>query len=254
MCYNPVYTSIQDRMDEMIDKQNPVPYYIQIYNILKDRIDRGIYKVNSLLPSENELVVEFDVTRVTIRNSIKRLKDEGRIYTVKGKGSFVNGPKIEQSLFKFYSFGRDYSNLNIESIVVSVTEKEASIEISKKLNLVAKEKVTEIVRIRKLDGIPIIVETSYVPTLIAPGIERYDLEKLSIYNIIEIEYNKQISFAREYLDPSVVDEYYSKLLKINKGTPIFITDRVTYTSGELPIEYRISVIRSDKFRFSVVLR
>lgn len=238
----------------MIDKENPIPYYIQIYNVLKDRIDRGIYKVNTLLPSENELVAAFDVTRATVRNSIKRLKDEGRVYTIKGKGSFINGPKIEQSLFKFYSFGRDYANLNIESVVVSVEEKNVNSEICKKLNLKENDRVTEIKRVRKLDGIPVIVESSYIPISIAPEISRYDLEKLSIYNIIEVEYNKQIVCAREYLDPSVTDEYYSKLLKVNKGTPVFITDRVTYTSGEMPIEYRVSIIRSDKFRFSVELK
>lgn len=238
----------------MLNKANEIPYYVQIYNILKQRIESGEYPANSKLPSENDLVVEFEVTRATIRNSIKRLKDEGKIYTLKGKGSFINGPKIEQSLFKFYSFGRDYANLNIESIVISTTEKVAGYEISKKLNISEQDKVTEIVRVRQMDGIPVIIETSYVPTFVAPGIASYDLEKLSIYNIIEIEYNRKIVFAREYLDPSITDEYYSKLLKVSKGTPVFITNRVTFSNEEMPIEYRVSIIRSDRFRFSVELR
>jgi GntR family transcriptional regulator len=238
----------------MVDKQSPIPYYLQIYNILKDRIDKGVYEANSQLPSENELVAEFDVTRVTIRNAVKKLKDEGRIYTVKAKGSYINGPKIEQSLFNFYSFGRNYTNFNIESVVVSIAEEVASEDLRGKLYLDEGDIVTVIVRIRKLEGTPVIVETSYIPKKIAPGIGGLNLGKLSIYNILENEYNKKIAYAREYLDPSVTDEYYSKLLKVRKGTPVFITERITYTIDEKPIEYRISTIRSDKFRFSVELR
>lgn len=240
----------------MVDKSSKIPYYIQIYNVLKDRIDIGIYKENSMLPSENELVEEFGVTRLTVRNSIKRLKDEGKIYTLKGKGSFVNCPKIEQSLFKFYSFGRNYANSSIETQtkVIQAIVENASEEVCQKLGLNNYEKVNTIIRVRKLDGIPLIVETSYTPYKLAHTIINGDLEKLSIYDLLENKFNLKIVNAKEYLDPSITDAYYSKLLLVKKGTPVFITERITYTHDLMPIEYRLSVIRSDRFRFSVELR
>ena len=244
----------------MIDKFSQTPYYLQIYTVLKERIDTGIYKENAMLPSENELVKEFEVTRLTIRNSIKKLKDEGRIYTLKGKGSFVNAnsSKIEHSLFKFYSFGRDYASSGIETQteVIQAFIENADEEICQKLSLSLnkEEKVNNIIRIRKLDKIPLIVETSYTPCKLAPAMIEEDLEKLSIYDLLENKFNLKIVNAKEYLDPNIAGPYYSKLLGVKRNTPVFVTERITYTNDGIPIEYRVSIIRSDRFRFSVDLR
>jgi GntR family transcriptional regulator len=247
---------LEIRGEIMVDKFSQTPYYLQIYMVLKDRIDTGMYKENAMLPSENELVKEFEVTRLTIRNSIKKLKDEGRIYTLKGKGSFVNSAKIEHSLFKFYSFGRDYTNSGIETQteVIQAFIENADEEICQKLSLDKDEKVNSIIRIRKLDKIPLIVETSYTPCKLAPAIIEEHLEKLSIYDLLENKFNLKIVNAKEYLDPNIAGPYYSKLLGVKRNTPVFVTERITYTNDRIPIEYRVSIIRSDRFRFSVDLR
>ena len=72
-----------------------------------------MYKPNELLPSESELVREFDVTRVTVRSAIKKLKDEGRIYTEKGIGSYVNPPKLVQNLDGIYTFGKGFNGKKV---------------------------------------------------------------------------------------------------------------------------------------------
>lgn len=241
---------------QVIDKTNDVPYYLQIYNVLKERIDTGIYESNILLPSENMLVEEFQVTRITLRNAIKKLKDEGRIYTEKGKGSYINPPKIEQSLFKFYSFGRNYTDKdwNANTSLISINTSSFEAEAQNKLALTSDKAVTQIIRLRKLDTVPVIVETSYIPTDLVLGINSFDFEKNSIYDILEQHYKLKIVKAKEYLDPCVTDTYYSNLLEVSKGTPVFITERITYSNNEIPIEFRKSIIRSDKFRFSVELR
>lgn len=237
----------------MIKKDSGFPYYLQIYEELKKRISDKTYLPGAPIPSENELVEEFKVTRVTIRNAIKKLKDEDYIHTEKGKGSYVNYPKIEQSLFKFYSFGRDYTSLNIQSELLKLedTDDDSILNI---FQLEPPGTVKKIIRIRKIDNTPVIVETSYIPSAMVPDIEKFDLENLSIYDLLEQNFGLHILKAKEYLDTIIADENYSKLLEIDKGSPVFVTERITYGTEQKPIEFRRSIIRSDKFRFSVDLK
>ena len=237
----------------MIEKNFGLPYYLQIYNELRGRIKTQVYLPDQPIPSENELSGEFRVARTTIRNAIKRLLDEGLIYTVKGKGSYVSKPKIEQSLFKFYSFGRDYSDLNKQTVLVEVKTVTDS-NLQEILSLSAKDNIKQITRIRKLDNVPVIIETSNIPANLVPDIDALDLENSSIYDLLEQHYKLHLLKAKEYLDTSITDSYSSKLLEIDKGNSVFVTERITYGAGEKPIEYRKSIIRSDKFRFSVELK
>lgn len=239
----------------MINKEENLAYYIQIYNIVKKRIEEGIYPPNTLIPSENELAEEFNVTRITVRNAVKRLKEEGRIYTEKGKGSFVKAPCIEQSLFKFDSFGRNYTKQNFETETVVIDSK-IGIQnegIKSRLNIAGDQEIIEIIRLRKIEHSPVILEFSYIPLSLAPNILEIDLENSSIYDLLEQKFGLKITRAKEYLSPDVTDGYESKLLEVAKKTPVFITDRITYSQGDLPIEYRRSIIRSDKFKFFVDL-
>lgn len=235
----------------MILKNSGLPFYLQIYNELRNRINSKVYLPNQPIPSENELVAEFGVTRATVRNAVKKLQDEGLVVTEKGKGSYVNTPKIEQSLFKFYSFGREHAD---NSTILLDIKNISDMGIQKVLNLKETDSIKQITRIRQLDNIPVTIETSYIPASSVPEIEQFDLEHLSIYDLLEKHYGFRILRAKEFLDTIVTDSYYSKLLEIDKGKPVFVTERITFDITDKPIEYRKSLIRSDKFRFSVELK
>lgn len=237
----------------MIEKNNGFPYYLQIYHEILERILSKTYLPNQPIPSESELVKEFGVTRATVRNAVKKLQSEGLIITEKGKGSYVSQPKIEQSLFKFYSFGRDHGELNKNSELLGIKELRDG-EAQKALQLSSDHTVKRITRIRKLDYSPVIVEDSYIPSELVPAIETYDLEHMSIYDLLEDTYGCRISRAKESLDACITDSYHSRLLEISEGMPGFLIKRITYDLKDMPIEYRVSVIRSDKFTFSVDLK
>ncbi|MTI56699.1 MAG: GntR family transcriptional regulator [Geosporobacter ferrireducens] len=234
-----------------LNKDSYLPYYLQIKDILKERIMNKAYHVNMLIPSENDLCGEFHVTRATIRNALNELKKEGLIYTAKGKGSIVSPPKIEQSLLKFYSFGREFSDTN-ETIVSKFLNKAvigASPAISRKLNTKPNTEVFEIIRVRIFNDLPLILETSYIPVHIAPDMLENNMEEESIYDLLESKYGVKIVKAKEYIEPQVSNDYESKYLDIVYHSPVFYTERISLTYGEKPIELRKSIIRGDKFKF-----
>jgi GntR family transcriptional regulator len=237
----------------MIEKESGFPYYLQIYQKLRERILMKEYLPGQPIPSENELGKEFGVTRATVRNAVKKLQSEGLIATEKGKGSYVNQPKIEQSLFKFYSFGRNHGELNKHSILLGIKEGK-HVEAQRALALSDDQLIKHITRIRILDGVPAIIENSYLPSELVPDIENYDMEQLSIYDLLESAYGCQILKAKELLDTCVTDYDSSKLLEVSEGMPVFLVKRITYDQKGKPIEFRVSMIRSDKFTFSVELQ
>lgn len=234
-----------------LDKDSYLPYYLQIKDILKERIMNKTYQPNRIIPSENDLCEEFAVTRATIRNALSELKKEGLIYTAKGKGSIVSPPKIEQSLLKFYSFGREFKDINEKtaSKLLSKALIKASPTIVRKLSINTNTEVFEIVRIRIFNDLPLILETSYIPIHIAPEILDNDLEEESIYDLLESKYGVKIVKAKEYIEPQVSNEYESKHLDVAYNSPVFYTERITLTDREEPIELRKSIIRGDKFKF-----
>jgi GntR family transcriptional regulator len=215
-----------------------------------------VYKPDQMLPSENELVGEFNVTRVTVRNAMKKLKDEGKIRTEKGKGSFVNQPKIVQNLDKIYSIGRDLdkNHYKLQSEKIEIFKELPNSVVREQLQLEDGEAVIVIKIVRGLEDTPVVLQMCYLPAKLVPEITLEDLEASTIYNVLETKYNVNLRKAIEYLDPIVADEYYSDILAVEVNTPLFMTERITYTDFEKPVEYRKCVIRSDKFRFAVELQ
>ena len=91
----------------MLDKQSPIPMYVQIEDYLKNQILQGDFVIGVAIPSERELTDTFGVSRMTVRQSITNLVNEGLLYREKGRGTYVATPKIEQPLSGLTSFTED---------------------------------------------------------------------------------------------------------------------------------------------------
>lgn len=93
----------------MIDNKSAVPAYLQVQDVLKEEILKGLYKPEEIIPSESQLCQKFGVSRITVRNALSRLEHQGLIYTVHGKGRYVKMPQITQNLSQLTSFKEVFS-------------------------------------------------------------------------------------------------------------------------------------------------
>jgi len=84
---------------EGIDKTSPVPYYYQLEQLLRERIENGRLKPGDILPSETELCSTFRVSRTVVRQALNKLCQDGIVYKEKGRGTFVAKPKLPLNLF-----------------------------------------------------------------------------------------------------------------------------------------------------------
>ncbi len=233
-------------------RNNYYPYYIQIKQILLDRINNGIYEYGELLPTETALAKEFSVTRVTLRRALELLRQEGILQSNRGVGWKVIHQRIEQRLTTSYWFGLEVGNTG--TATTSETLKAHLINLPKEFeHYFSKElmipNVYEIVRVRSYKKSPISLEYSYIPEHLAPEIDYKINEKTSLVWLLEHSYGISIGTSTEYLVPKVSDIFESEVLSIQTDSPVFETTRLTYTTNHNLLEIRKSIIRGDMVVF-----
>jgi len=236
----------------MIDKHSPIPIYYQIEEYLKNRIETGEFAVNQVIPSERELSDIFKVSRMTIRQAMNNLVNEGYLYRRKGKGTFVSEPKIEQPLQGLTSFTEDMIKRGMIPLtrVLHFDKKKASLSIAKQLGVLEQEFVYEVKRIRLADGIPMAVEIAYIPVKLVPDLTA-SIIQTSFYKYIEDTLQLQIGDAVQALEASIVTPEDAKRLDIHAGAAVLLIHRHTkLVSGET-LEWVQSVYRADRYKFLI---
>ena len=237
----------------MLDKKSYIPYYVQIKHILLERIRNDEYPEQSLLPSETVLAAEFSVTRMTIRKALDELKREGMISTERGKGSRVTTEKIEQSLQRFYRFGKEIGDTGIpaQSRIIERSVCDPPAEVAHIFQ--DSGPFYFFIRVRYFKDAPLSLEHIYIPVSTAPGLIDEPIEVVSIAELLEKKYHLPIIKATEYLSPRIADTYEAEQLELQPATPVFQTERITRTKDGRVIEFRRSVIRGDMVKFSTEL-
>ncbi|HDN85564.1 MAG TPA: GntR family transcriptional regulator [Candidatus Aerophobetes bacterium] len=237
-----------------LDEKSFVPLYYQLTEELRENIENGEWPPNSLIPSETELCEKYKVSRGTVRQALSQLVQEGLLYRKQGKGTFVAEPKITQQLNRFYSFAQDMreKGLRPSSLLLQKEKILPDSYIKNILGLKEEEMVYKIMRLRLADEEPLILETSYLVEELFPDLDKEDVEKVPLYDIILKKYRIKITRAKETFEPILIDEFEAKKLKIPVGSPALLVKRITYTAG-IPFEFRKSVVRGDKCSYSVEL-
>lgn len=237
-------------MDEMIDRQSPIPMYIQIEEGLKRQIIEGKFSVGAVIPSERELTELFNVSRMTIRQAVNNLVTSGWLYREKGKGTFVAALKVEQPLNKMTSFTEDMKarGLMPSNQVIGLKKMKPPQEIAEKLSLKLDEDVFFVERVRFANKEPMAIERTYLPVKLFNRLTEEDLEG-SLYYKIEQDPFLSISHASQQIEASLVKEEDAELLEIEMPCAILRIERISYLTNGMPFEAVHSTYRADRYKF-----
>lgn len=238
---------------KVIDKSSKMPLYLQLIDILIDKINKGL-KENDRLLSEREICDIYDVSRTTVRQALDELERDGYIYKLHGKGTFVAPKRVNQDLVSFYSFTNEMKKIGKEpsSQIINFEIVEAGEKILNKFNIKAEELLYKLVRVRKADNVPMMYEVTYLPFERFYELSKEKLEGKAMYDVLKEEYNANLTFAEEYFEPILTNKLESIYLEIHEGAPSLKIERYTYESKRL-IEYTVSIVRGDKFKYRVQL-
>jgi len=243
-------------VSRLINPDSPVPIYYQLKEILLEGICDGKWRLGEMLPSENQICKIYGVSRNTVQRALDELEKDGVLTRKQGIGTFLKEPKIEQAVSHFYSFsdavaaqGKTHTAVVLQQEIVGATAKQA-----KALSMKTGESVVAITRLRMADGEPFVLETSYIPAKIVPGIEKENFEKKSLYKTMTNNYGIYVTKAKEVFEPVLVGNSDSRLLKVDEGSPAMLIERVAYSSGDEPVEFCISIIPGNMCRFYSEMR
>jgi GntR family transcriptional regulator len=234
----------------MIQKDSPIPIYYQLQEQLKEMIENEELDPGTPLPSEREMAEKYEISRMTVRQAVTNLVNEGLLTRSKGRGTFVAEEKIEQTLMKLTSFSEDMRARGIEpgSKLISFEEVQADANTAKHLSIPPDTHVFQISRLRFGDGEPMALEVSYLVKDRLPEDTVNHLEN-SLYDYIEQQLGLAIDRARQTIEPSFATSREAELLTIDEGSPVLLLERTTFLSDNTVIEYVKSVYRGDRYKF-----
>ena len=239
-----------------LDLQSTRPLYVQLKDLIKHQIQDKIFKLDEMIPSENELAATFDISVGTVKKALSVLVEEGALYRRQGKGTYVARPDFGKSFIRFFRYGRreKAEGRFPSSRVLHADIIQPSPRVIKALRLAARDKVIAIKRVRSLENLPLMLEDLYLPESVFRGFDQIDISQELLYPIYDAKFNTPVTWADEYLWPENAGRETAATLGIEPGDPVICIERVAFTHGDRPIEFRISVGRGDRFRYHIELR
>ncbi|MBM7646552.1 GntR family transcriptional regulator [Scopulibacillus daqui] len=239
----------------MIDRESPVPIYYQIEEYIKQLIETEALNPGDAIPSEREFTEQFKVSRMTVRQAITNLVNEGYLFRQKGKGTYVSNQKIEQTLQGLTGFTEDMKKRGLKpgSKILDFKLAPAELSVAKQLYINEHDPVYEIKRIRLADDLPMALEMSYLPANLIKGLTE-EIVNNSLYEYIEDNLQLKIDYATQVIESSLSHEDEAKLLQIPKNAPILLIQRQTFLDNGQPFELVKSKYRGDRYKFVVDMK
>jgi GntR family transcriptional regulator len=231
-----------------------LPFYYQIKQIIKTRIINRELSPREKIPSENKLADHFKVTRVTVRQAIQLLVQEGLLIKRRGKGTFVtaNEHLIESLSYEsagfidenFYDVQKPKTkSVEIDSVIVPKF-------VNDKLELdESDEKVVQLKRVRCLKNNYFNYIINYLPVAIGTKLAKEDLYKKSLMKILENEMGIEFTEAFQTIEASFASQEVAQKLKIPSGSPVLEVVKTMYTKKRKPVALSQILYRGDLFKY-----
>lgn len=232
----------------VIDRNSSVPLYVQIEGNVRDRIARGEWGSGQRIPSEKSLNDLFGVSRMTVRGVLNTLVDEGVLYRVPGKGTFVADKKIEAISPAYQGIREQLEGMGLETDTQLLKLETISPDehLRKKLGIDYDIPIYSILRRRLTGGVPVSLHRSYVPTTLAPGLDSHDVVDEQLCVILERDYFLKRKITKEKLEAVGAYADEARLLDLPGGSPILLLeDTITDSAGRV-FEYSKVCFRGDR--------
>ncbi|KPB03163.1 GntR family transcriptional regulator [Bacillus sp. CHD6a] len=238
-------------MQQQSNKQ--IALYLQIKETLIQRIQEKIWLPNKLIPTEQELMKEFEVSRTTIRQAISMMVQDGLLERQQGRGTIVKSQQLVGNLGRLKGFAEEvlergltpYSQLIRAEFSTDLFHEKAMLQTDDKSILV-------IERIRFADNLPIAYERSCWPKSIGEKLMEEELNQANFYQILE-QNGIALRKANEKISAMNATMHEADLLGIRAGEALIEMTRLSYGLDDKPMEFTRTKFRSDQYHYNVEL-
>lgn len=232
-----------------------LPRYREIANAIREKINNNEYKVGEALPTEAQLREIFAVSRVTVRQAIKLLVENGELESVQGSGTYVKERKTKYDIYQQSSFKEKWSHLDVatHSEVIAFEITAATIALAEHLDVREGERIFYVKRVRFIDEKPITVEETWLPTQLFPDLS-YQVMQGSKYDWIESEKGLVIDRSEQEIIPVLPPKDIARLLGIEQNTPIIEKRTRGYLQGNTVFEYSRNYFKPSEYKFTLIAK
>lgn len=229
------------------------PKYLGIAESLRNDIKNGTYAINEMLPDGKTLAEQYTVSLMTMKRALDTLVAEGYIIRRRGAGTFVRDWKHNQlpHLYSLNGTFHDYGE-RLSSKIIQFTIEQAGEKIAEKLGVTSDSFVYHIVRLRILDNRPIIMEYTYMPIDVIPGLKKEHLSR-SIYAYINNELGRKVHSAYVKVSGERPTIFEQKEMELLESDFLMSIEQVSCLDDCRVFEYSISHHLPDTFHFETVM-
>ena len=232
----------------------PQPLYKQVKQHLVRRVIAGDWRPGETLPSEMKLADEYRLSQGTVRKAIEEMAKEGLVSRQAGRGTFVTSHSGDYRPFRFHRLfteaGEKVAGENVEFIRCRLGV--ADQRIAETLKIAAGDEGADTLRIRRLSGKPVLVERIFVAENLCPGIREMleSTQPASIYLLLEQSYNILITLVEEKVRARGASTEEAQLLELPPESPVLEVERVAYSLGGEPVEWRTMTCETSRIHYS----
>lgn len=217
------------------------PLYRQIKALILQALESGEWRPGQVIPSEQELAARFGVSQGTVRKAIDEMAAENLLVRKQGKGTFVASHNDPRALFRFLRLvPMDGDLSHPKSVPLDCWRAKAGQEASRMLAIEVGAPIIIVRRLLKFAARPVVIDEIYLPGEVFQGLTAEVLHAWngSLYSLFETRFGLRMIRAQERIRAVAADRGAAEALQIAEGTPLLSVERVTYTYGERPVEWR----------------
>lgn len=231
-----------------LDRGSALPLWAQLAEDLRAKAVAGEF--SDRLPTEDELTASYGVSRNTVREALRRLRDDGIIERTRGRGTFLAKVDIEQPLAGHYSLARSIQDQGLaEHSEVRVLDTRPAGSAAEALELAPGAPVVHIERLRFAGGEPLALDRSWLPAALTTPLLAAALRHGSLYDALLDRCGLRVTGGWERITPTIPTAAERRALRLPRPHAAFDVERLT-RSGDRPIEWRRSLVRGDRYRFT----
>ncbi|CAG0988046.1 putative fructoselysine utilization operon transcriptional repressor [Rhodocyclaceae bacterium] len=217
------------------------PLYRQIKDLIMQGLASGEWRPGEAIPSEAELAIRFNVSQGTVRKAIDEMAAENLVVRKQGKGTYVASHNDPRAFFRFLRVVPNEGGVSVPlSVPLECWRAKAGLEAARILDIAPGAPITIVRRVLKFNGKPVVLDEIYLPGEIFQGLSLEVLQEYqgSLYSLFETRFGVRMIRAEERIRAIAADRATAEQLAVEEGSPLLSVERVTYTYGDKPVEWR----------------
>lgn len=228
-----------------LDRSNPLPLWAQMDVDLRRRLHAGAF--DERFPGELELAAEYEVSRQTVRDALRRMREEGVLGSGRGRGTWIRRAHIEQPLGALYSLYSSVEEAGLEQrSVVRALDIRTDEQVAARLGRAADIELVYLERLRLADGEPLALDKAWLPRSVAGPLIDADFTHSGLYAELASLTGTRPTGGSESISAAVPSPVVRRLLRLPAGTAVMQVLRIGHLRDQA-IEWRETAIRGDRF-------